>query len=86
MTILRTRLRTLRPIEQLTATLADPAWRERTAAAALLGYLAAWTLYAVISKASQDLHADMTEQFALAQNLAIGYGVHPPLAMAVARV
>jgi 4-amino-4-deoxy-L-arabinose transferase-like glycosyltransferase len=86
MTSIETRPRILRPIEELTAALADPIRRERTAAAVLLGYLAVWTLYALSSKGSQDLHADMTEQFALSHDLAASYGKHPPLAMAVVRV
>jgi hypothetical protein len=86
MTTVETRARIVRPIERLTEALADPARRERTVVAVLLGYLAVWTLYALISKSSQDLHADMTEQFALSQDLAAGYGKHPPLAMAVVRL
>ena len=50
-----------------------------------LGYVAVWTLYAVIAKGSQDIHFDMAEQFAFAQELALGYAKHPPLALAVVR-
>ncbi len=74
-----------KPFASLLAALADPARRERTAAAVLLGYVAAWTLYAVISKASQDIHADMSEQFAFGRELAWGYAKHPPLAPLVVR-
>ena len=56
-----------------------------TAVAALLGYVALWTLYGTIAKGSQDIHADMSEQFALGRELALGYPKHPPLAMAVVR-
>jgi Dolichyl-phosphate-mannose-protein mannosyltransferase len=72
-------------IERLFDALADPARGERTAIAALLGYVALWTLYGTIAKGSQDIHADMSEQFALGRELALGYPKHPPLAMAVVR-
>jgi 4-amino-4-deoxy-L-arabinose transferase-like glycosyltransferase len=77
--------RALEPFESLLAALADPARRERSVAMALLCYTAVWTLYAVIAKASQDVHYDMAEQVALSRELAFGYGKHPPLAAAVAR-
>ena len=72
-------------IERLLDALTDPARRERTAVAVLLGYVALWTLYGVIAKGSQDIHVDMSEQFALARELALGYPKHPPLAMVVVR-
>src|SRR3984893_10893473 len=72
-------------IERLLDALADPARRERTVAVVLLCYVAAWTLYAAIAKGSQDIHADMSEQFVLARELAWGYPKHPPLAMVVVR-
>ena len=77
--------RRLARIERLFDALADPARGERTAVAALLGYVALWTLYGTIAKGSQDIHADMSEQFALGRELALGYPKHPPLAMAVVR-
>src|SRR6516164_5149773 len=77
--------RGLARIEWLFDALADPARRERTAVAVLLGYVALWTLYGTIAKGSQDIHADMSEQFALGRELALGYPKHPPLAMAVVR-
>ncbi len=77
--------RGLTRIERLFAVLADPARGERTVVAVLLGYVALWTLYGVIAKGSQDIHADMSEQFALGRELALGYPKHPPLAMAVVR-
>src|SRR5437588_1226811 len=72
-------------IERLFAALTDPARRERTAAALVLGYVAVWTLYGALAKASQDIHIDMSEQFVLARELAWGYGKPPPLAMAIVR-
>jgi hypothetical protein len=47
--------------------------------------VALWTLYGALAKASQDIHADMSEQFVLARELALGYPKHPPLAMLVVR-
>ncbi len=72
-------------IQRLLAALTDPARRERTVVAVLLGYVALWTLYGTLAKAGQDIHADMSEQFALGHQLALGYPKHPPLAMLVVR-
>ncbi|MEA2950161.1 MAG: hypothetical protein QOI40_5491 [Alphaproteobacteria bacterium] len=72
-------------IERLLDALTDPARRERTAAAVILGYVAVWTLYAALAKGSQDIHADMSEQFALSRELAWGYSKHPPLVIAIVR-
>jgi 4-amino-4-deoxy-L-arabinose transferase-like glycosyltransferase len=72
-------------MERLLDSLTDPARRERSVAAALLCYVALWTLYGMLAKASQDIHVDMSEQFALARELALGYPKHPPLTMAVVR-
>src|ERR1700757_285118 len=77
--------RGLARIEPLFDALADSARRERTVLAVLLGYVVLWTLYGAIAKGSQDIHADMSEQFALSRELALGYPKHPPLAMAVVR-
>jgi hypothetical protein len=71
--------------ERLFEALTNPARRERTAAAVLFGYVALWTLYAVLAKGSQDIHRDMSEQFVLSGELAWGYPKHPPFAMAVVR-
>ena len=72
-------------MQRLLDSLTDPARRERSVAAALLCYVALWTLYGILAKASQDIHVDMSEQFALARELALGYPKHPPLTMAVVR-
>ena len=47
------------PIARLAAALSDPERRERTAILTLIGYVAIWTLYAVLAKGSQDIHRDM---------------------------
>lgn len=72
-------------IERLLAALTDPARRDRAVIAVLFGYVALWTLYGVLAKAGQDIHADMSEQVALAHEWALGYPKHPPLAMVVVR-
>lgn len=77
--------RGLAVIDRLLDALVDPARRERTVVAVLLAYAGLWTLYAAIAKGSQDIHADMSEQFVLARELALGYPKHPPLAMMVVR-
>jgi 4-amino-4-deoxy-L-arabinose transferase-like glycosyltransferase len=81
----RSEQRLERLIGPLLDALTDPARRERTAAVAILGYVAAWTIYAAIAKGSQDIHVDMSEQFVLARELAWGYPKHPPLAMVLVR-
>jgi 4-amino-4-deoxy-L-arabinose transferase-like glycosyltransferase len=79
------RRRGLALIDRLLDALADTARRERTVVVVLLGYVALWTLYGAMAKGSQDIHADMSEQFALGRELALGYPKHPPLAMVVVR-
>lgn len=77
--------RGLAVFERLLDALADGARRERTMLAVLLGYVALWTLYGALAKGSQDIHADMSEQFALGRELELGYPKHPPLAIVVVR-
>jgi hypothetical protein len=64
------------------AALLDPARRERHVLIALAAYTVLWTLYGTIAKASQGLHADMTELVAWSRDLAWGFK-HPPLAAAL---
>ena len=66
------------PAERLLAALSDRARRERTAVLVLIAYVAVWTLYGVLAKASQDMHPDMTEMVAWSRELALGYPKHPP--------
>ena len=80
MTTARLLNRLAAPAERLLAALIDPARRERTAAIVLIAYVAVWTLYGVLAKASQDLHPDMTEMVAWSRELSFGYPKHPPLA------
>jgi len=72
-------------VERMLDALTDPARRERTAVAVLLGYVALWTLYGTLAKASQDINSDMSEQYVLSRELAWGYPKHPPFAMVVVR-
>jgi 4-amino-4-deoxy-L-arabinose transferase-like glycosyltransferase len=71
--------RAIAPVERLVEAMGEPSRRERTVAAVLTGYVAIWTLYAVLSKASQDMHADVTELVTWSRELALGYPKHPPL-------
>jgi 4-amino-4-deoxy-L-arabinose transferase-like glycosyltransferase len=77
--------RALAPAERLFAALIDPTRRERTVILALAVYVSLWTIYGALAKATQDIHSDMSEQFALGQNLALGYSKHPPLAVLIVR-
>src|ERR1700730_6249996 len=72
--------------ERLLDALNNPARRERNAALILLVYVVLWTLYGVIAKGSPDLHADMSEQFVLAREWALGSPKHPPLTMLMVRL
>lgn len=78
-------MRLLKPIDALRSALIDPARSERAVLLSLAAYMALWTLYGTIAKASQGLHADMTEIVAWSRDLAWGYK-HPPLAAAIVRV
>ena len=71
--------RAFAPAGWLVAALSDQARRERTVIAVLVAYVAIWTLYGVLAKGSQDVHADMAEVVAWSRDLAWGYSKHPPL-------
>jgi hypothetical protein len=60
-------------------TLTDPRRRNRTVVLLLAAYCAVWTLYAVISRFSQDLHFDMGEMIAWSREVGLGTPKHPPL-------
>ena len=77
--------RVFAPFERLLAALTDPARRERTVIAVLFGYVAVWTLYAILAKASQDMHPDVGELVVWSREPAFGYPKHPPLAAWVVR-
>jgi 4-amino-4-deoxy-L-arabinose transferase-like glycosyltransferase len=75
--------RLLGPAERLVSALTDPARRERTVIGVLAAYVLIWTVYAVIAKASQGVHFDMAESFALWHEPGFGYEKHPPFAAIV---
>jgi hypothetical protein len=72
--------RLLSPFGRLVDALLDPARRERTMGALLVGYALVWSLYGVLAKGSQDVHVDMGEMFAWSREPALGTPKHPPLA------
>jgi 4-amino-4-deoxy-L-arabinose transferase-like glycosyltransferase len=59
--------------------LCDPQRRERTVILTLALYCVAWTVYALVAKASQDIHFDMGEMVAWSREIALGTPKHPPL-------
>jgi 4-amino-4-deoxy-L-arabinose transferase-like glycosyltransferase len=64
---------------RLLDALSDPKRRGRTIIIVLAGYCAVWTVYAVIAKASQDIHFDMGEMVAWSREVGFGTPKHPPL-------
>jgi 4-amino-4-deoxy-L-arabinose transferase-like glycosyltransferase len=69
----------LTPAGHLIEALADPVRRQRTMVVVAVVYALVWTLYAVISKSSHDLHPDMAETVVLMREWALGYPKHPPV-------
>src|SRR4051812_17425486 len=69
-----------RAVARLFDALTDPLRRERTAEACIIGFVAAWTLYALIAKGSQDIHQDVGELVGWSREPGLGYN-HPPLAV-----
>jgi 4-amino-4-deoxy-L-arabinose transferase-like glycosyltransferase len=67
------------PLGRLLDALSDPKRRDRAVLVVLAAYCAAWTLYAVLSKASQDIHFDMGEMVAWSRDVGFGTPKHPPL-------
>jgi 4-amino-4-deoxy-L-arabinose transferase-like glycosyltransferase len=59
--------------------LCDPARRQRYALGFCAVYAAAWALYGVIAKSSQDINTDMAEMVMWSREPAFGYPRHPPL-------
>jgi 4-amino-4-deoxy-L-arabinose transferase-like glycosyltransferase len=65
--------------DRVFAKLTDPRCREWMVILVLVAYVAVWTVYGVLAKGSQDVHADMAEAVAWSRELALGYSKHPPL-------
>jgi 4-amino-4-deoxy-L-arabinose transferase-like glycosyltransferase len=59
--------------------LCDSNRRRRVCLAVVCVYGAAWFLYGVIAKSTQDINADMAEMVVWAREPALGYPKHPPL-------
>ncbi len=68
-------------IELLFDALVDPASCERTMGLLLLGYISAWTAYALLAQGAQDIHVDMGELVAWSRETGLGTPKHPPLAV-----
>jgi hypothetical protein len=68
-------------LNRLLDALADPKRSAGAIAATLLVYCALWTLYATVSRASQDIHFDMGEMVAWSREVALGTPKHPPLSI-----
>jgi 4-amino-4-deoxy-L-arabinose transferase-like glycosyltransferase len=64
---------------RLLDALSDPKRRGRAVVALLTAYCAIWTVYAVLAKASQDIHFDMGEMVAWSREVTFGTPKHPPL-------
>jgi len=64
---------------RLLDALSDPKSRGQTVAVVLAAYWLIWTVYAVVAKASQDLHFDMGEMVAWSREVTFGTPKHPPL-------
>jgi 4-amino-4-deoxy-L-arabinose transferase-like glycosyltransferase len=67
------------PLGRLLDALSDPKRRDRAVVLVLAAYCVAWTFYAVVSKASQDIHFDMGEMVAWSRDIGFGTPKHPPL-------
>jgi Dolichyl-phosphate-mannose-protein mannosyltransferase len=74
-----------RAVVRLFDALTDPLRRERTAVVCIIGFVAAWTLYALIAKGSQDIHQDVGELVGWSREPGLGYK-HPPLGVWVVTV
>jgi Dolichyl-phosphate-mannose-protein mannosyltransferase len=64
---------------RLLDALSDPKRRGRTVVMVLAAYCVVWTVYAVLAKASQDVHFDMGEMVAWSREVGLGTPKHPPL-------
>jgi hypothetical protein len=66
-------------LNRLLDALSDPKRSGRTIAITLILYCAVWTLYAVVSKLTQDIHFDMGEMVSWSREVTLGTPKHPPL-------
>src|SRR5262245_9245982 len=75
----------MRAVARLFDGLTDPLRRERTAVVCIVGFVAVWTLYALLAKGSQDIHQDVGELVGWSREPGLGYN-HPPLGVWVVTV
>src|SRR6185312_10100112 len=66
--------------------LCDPSRRRRVALGLVVTYAAAWAVYGIIAKSSQDINADMAEMVVWAREPALGYPKHPPFLAFVLKI
>ncbi len=66
-------------IAALVGGLSDPVRGRRYAMLTAAVYGAAWWLYGIVAKSSQDINADLGEMVVWGRELALGYPKHPPL-------
>ncbi len=71
--------RILAALDRLIDALTAPARRERAAVVVLAAYWAVWSVYASVSKASQDIHFDMGEAVVWSREALAANTKHPPL-------
>jgi 4-amino-4-deoxy-L-arabinose transferase-like glycosyltransferase len=67
------------PFAGIVDGLCDPKRSRRTTLLLVIAFAAAWTIYGVIAKSSQDINGDMAEMVIWARAPALGYPKHPPL-------
>lgn len=72
-------------LSKLIDGLCDPARQRRVMLALAAVYGAAWFIYGLIAKSSQDINADLAEMTVWAHEPALGYPKHPPLLAYVVR-
>jgi len=66
-------------LNRLLDALSDRKRSGRTVAITLIVYCAVWTVYAVLSKLTQDIHFDMGEMVSWSREVTLGTPKHPPL-------
>jgi hypothetical protein len=76
--------RWLVPLERTIDAMLDPRRCERAVILVLLGYMAVWALFAIVSKSAQAVHSDTAEIVVLSRALDWGSPKHPTLLPAIA--
>jgi 4-amino-4-deoxy-L-arabinose transferase-like glycosyltransferase len=76
----------MKMLASLVDGLCDPRRQRRVMLALAAVYGAAWFVYGVIAKSSQDINADLGEMMVWAHEPALGYPKHPPLCAYVVRL